>query len=248
MAVVARDVAVLVDEFDMTRYFNEFEFEREGEDVDVSTFGSRVRRYLSGPQETTITLNGFYEGGKNEVDDVFHRRFGQEADILITLCPNTYLAGRACYLVPTAQVTYNISAEVEDAVEIEGEFRANGFVDRGHILQTLTTITTTGVGPYTGTSPVLNTETAATTKGATAHLHVTGVTGTPTSVVVVVEHSVDGTTWAPLITFASTTAAGAQRRVTVPNATVNAQLRASYTITGGTTPTLSYAVAVSRGF
>lgn len=241
MAVVARDVAVLIDEFDFTRYFNEFEFEREGEDVDVSTFGSRVRAYLSGPQETTITLNGFYEGGKNEVDDIFHRRFGQEPDMLITLCPNTYKQGRACYLVPTTQITYNLSAEVEDAVEIEGEFRANGSVDRGHILQTLTTVTATG------NSPAL-TETAATTAGATAHLHVIGVTGTPTSVVIEVEHSSDGTTWSPLITFDAVTGAAAQRRSTLPTVTVNEQLRATHTITGGTTPSVTYALAVSRGF
>lgn len=237
MAVVARDVAVLFDQYDLTRYFSEFEFEREGEDIDVSTFGSRVRSYLSGPQETTVTFNGYYD---KILDRVWHAGFGSSGDRLVTLCPNTYLFGADAYLIPTTQVNYTLSAEVEDAVEIEGEFRANGAVDLGVILHTLTAETATG----NGTAII---DTAATSKGATAHLHVTAVTGAPTSVVVEVEHSVDGTTWAPLITFDAVTAAGAQRKLTSPTATVNAQLRAKWTITGGTTPTVSFAVAAARG-
>lgn len=236
MAVPARDVAVLFDEFDMTRYFSEFEFEREGEDIDVSTFGSRIRNYLSGPQETTVTFNGYYDP---IIDRVFHARFGADGDRHVTLCPNTYLFGRDCYLIPTTQITYNLSAEVEDAVEMEGEFRANGAVDLGQILVPPGMVTATADG--TG----LEAE-AATTKGLTAHLHVMAVSGTTPSCTVEIEHSTDGTTWASLLTFDAVTAIGSQRKLTIPTATVNKHLRASWTVSG-TTPGFTFAVAAARG-
>lgn len=237
MAVVARDVAVLFDEFDFTRYFSEFEFEREGEDIDVSTFGSRIRNYLSGPQETTVTFNGYYD---KIVDRVFHARFGADDDRHVTLCPNTYLHGRDCYLIPTTQVTYNLSAEVEDAVEMEGEFRANGAVDLGQILVSPGVVSATG----DGTSVVAD---AATDRGLTAHLHVLAVSGTTPSCTVEIEHSVDGTTWASLLTFDAATAVGSQRKLTIPTATVNKHVRATWTISG-TTPSFTIAVAAARGY
>ena len=247
MPVPGRNVAVLVDEFNMSAYFNEFEFEREAEDIDVSTFGKLQRSYLSGPQETTITLTGFYDGGALQVDEVFHNRFGlTSTDMLITLCPDTAVFGKSCYVIPTTQVNYNLSAEVEDAVELEAEFRANGALDRGVILHA-------EVNEAVTANHTAVDNTVATTKGGTVHLHVIAGTvgGTTPSVNIKVQHSVDNSVWNDLVTMTGFSVAGPisgkERKLTATATdTVNRYTRAVTTIVGASS-NVTYVLAFARG-
>lgn len=235
-AVRGRDATIFVDSLDASAFLNEYEIEAERDDIDVTPFGADDKEFLSGSSENTVTLTGFFNGTADSLDEVLDNTFGGDTENVVTICPGGVLSGRACYLVAGTQVNYTTSAEADDVTEAEAEFRSAR--QRGRVLHQPVAVSATGNG-------VVNTATAATAKGATAHLHVTDVTGTPTSVEIAVEHSVDGTTWAPLLTFASVTAESHEKLATVKTATVNAQLRANHTITGGTTPTVTYALALA---
>lgn len=233
---------------DASSFLNEFEIEREADDIDASHFGAKSKVFLSGPQENTVTLTGHWTGSDSELDDRFDETFGGDADNIVTICPAGVLAtAKSCYLTPGTQVSYTTSAEVDAVTEAEAEFRANT-VDRAKILSTgavLQTITGSGTAVITS---------AATSKGGSAHLHILEGTvgGTTPSVAVKVEHSSDGTTWADLITFAADSVAGTikprgERKLTaLTTTTVNVQVRANHTITGATS-NVRYALAFSRG-
>jgi hypothetical protein len=231
---------IYVDGLNASAFLNEYEIEAEREDLEFSPFESDDKEFLAGPSENTITLTGAWNGDADSLDARLDATFGGDADNIITICPGGVAAtGKGVYLVPGTNVTYTVSAASDEIAEAEAEFRSARL--RGVILQGPTTVSATGNG-----SPAPP-ATAATTKGATAHLHVLAVTGTPTSVAISVEHSADGTTWVPLVSFPTVTEGGVGYQVsTVNTATVNVQMRAKHTITGGTTPTVTYVLAAGR--
>jgi len=239
-AIAGRDATILVNQIDASEYLNEYEIEREADDIEVTRFGALDKEYLSGPHENTVTLTGHYSGDQNALDDILDQTFGVPGDQTCTICPKGAIEGEQCYLVPLVQTSEALSAQADDITEDEWEFRASA-VRRAVVLigsdQLISgTTAVTSVDPYIVA--------ALTTKGASAHLHVLTQTGA-TAIAAKVEHSVDGTTWAPLISFDSMAAAGHQRKATLANVTVNVQLRGSVTLTG-TTPSATVVMCVAR--
>lgn len=236
-AIRGSRATIYVDSVDASAFLNEYSIEAERDDLEFTPFGSDDKEYLSGPSENTVTLTGAWNGDEDSLDALLDATFGTDTQNIVTVCAGGVTSGKACYLVAGTQITYNTEATTEDITTAEAEFRSGR--RRGRVLQQPVTVTATGNGSA-------HTATAATAKGASAHLHVLDVTGAPTSVEIVVEHSVDGTVWTPLITFGAVTGKGAQRVATLDTATVNVQVRARHTITGGTTPSVRYVVAFAR--
>lgn len=75
-----------------------------------------------------------------------------------------------------------------------------------------------------------------------AQLDVTAASGTTPNLAVLVEDTLDGTNWNPIITFAAKTAAG--REVVNSSIAFSDTLRVSWTITG-TTPSFTFSVVIS---
>lgn len=242
-AIAGRDATILVNQIDASQYLNEFEIERSADDIEVTRFGSIDKEFLSGPHENTVTLSGHWSGDDGSLDDVLEQTFGVVGDQTCTICPRGAIEGMRAFLVPLIQTSEDLDVQADDLAEDEWEFRASS-VKRGNVLigsDVLITGTTavTSIAPWVVTAP--------STKGANIHVHVLGVTGTPTSVLIKVESSADGTTWAAVPGLSVTvTTIGSYRLATLPSATIPVQLRASVTQTGGTTPTTTVVVACAR--
>lgn len=239
-AIRGSRASIFCNGLNVSKYLNEYEYETESEELEFTPFESTEAEVVAGSRTTTLTLTGAWNGDDDSLDAELDEEFEAESQFVNTICPAGVLsAGKSVYLSPGSLINNNLSAASDEIAELEAEFNVKR--SRGKILQGPTTVTATGNG-----TPLI--VSALTTGGAAAHLHVLDVTGTPTSVAIEVEHSVDGTTWAPLLTFAPVTAGKTSERVeTLPTATVNVQLRAKHTITGGTTPTVTYVLAVARG-
>lgn len=244
MAVPGRGVAIIVDDVDLSKYLNQFKFERKAKDIDISHFGSKVNLYLSGPQDTTVTLNGFYDGGPDEVDEVFHRKFGafgSAADLNVMICPDTESNGQPAYMIPTTQITYNISTKVDGAVEIEGQFRANGAISRGVILQQSNMVTASGESPAIDNGAV-----GSSFFGAVGQLHVMSNSSLP-SMNVVLSHSDDDDTYAPFLTFDPVAvASGSQRLSTANNLEIKQFVKCEYTLPTTGSPHAVFTVGFAR--
>lgn len=240
-AIAGRDATILVNQIDASEFLNEFEIEREADDIEVTRFGAIDKEFLSGPHENTVTLSGHWSGDDASLDDVLEDTFGTPGDQVVTICPRGAIAGEPCYLTPMVQTSEDLDVAADDLAEDEWEFRASS-VRRGTVLIgsdiQISGATTTGeaVG-----AP------ASTAKGASAHVHLIDVDGTPTGVTVVVEGSADGSTaWASVIAFDAMTAVGFARKVTSTVAVIPKFLRATVALAGGTSPTAQVAVCVAR--
>jgi hypothetical protein len=136
---------------------------------------------------------------------------------------------------PSSITDASITASMKDSVKFDSEFDARGAVDHGFILISPNTLITTT--PGTGTVDDNTVSGGATSVGGTGQLHLWAIDGgTSPAVAVVVQHSGDsGVTWTTLLTFVTMTAIGSQRVKLPSTTTVNAQVRAQWTLTG--TPT-----------
>jgi len=240
-AIAGRDATILVNQIDASEFLNEFEIERQADDIEVTRFGAIDKEFLSGPHENTVTLSGHWSGDDGSLDAVLEDTFGTAGDQVVTICPRGAISGEPCYLTPMIQTSEDLDVAADDLAQDEWEFRASS-VHRGTVL----------IGSDIQVSGALTTgnavsAAAATTKGASAHVHLIDVTGAPTGVTVTVEGSADGTTaWASVIAFDPMTAEGFARKVTSPVLPIPKFLRAKVALAGGTLPAVQVAVCVSR--
>ena len=235
-AVQGKNSAIYVDGINASEFINEYEFESERDDIDVTPIESEDKIFIAGSAENTVTLTGFWNGDADSLDELLDETFGGDEENVITIFPGGVASGKACYLAAATQVSASASGSSDEQVESEVEFRSARV--RGKVLKTPVAVSATG----NGTAVV---QEAATNKGATANLHVLTLTGTPTEVVIDVEQSADGTTWSPLLSF-EVDGPGGYTLKTLKTDTVMEQLRAQHTITGGTTPSLNYVLVVGR--
>lgn len=244
MPVAGRAVAFAIDQYDLSRYFDEFKFKRDAQLVDTTGFGQRVGDFLAGIQKATLEMKGFYEGGIDKVDYVIHERFGQDEDVNLLLAPNTYKAMRPCYLLPTVIVKYDPSTKIKDAVLIDVEFATRGFVDNGFILaSSLDPVSASGVSNDLDNGEVLG----STNAGASAQLHVFKTAGTTQTLDAVIEHSDDGSVWSTLMTFAQVTDQPSVERIVIePGIEIKQHVRASWDVSG-TDAKFNQLLAFARG-
>src|SRR5262249_27690004 len=124
------------------------------------------------------------------------------------------------------------SSPVGGAVIASAAFAGDAAVGFGWCLHPMTTDSGTTAG-------ATRNDAAATSAGWQAHLHVTAVTGAPTSWTVKLQDSADGTTWADVAGggFTATNVPAAQRLVSAAGATLRQYVRYVATVVGGASPT-----------
>lgn len=236
-AVPGKRASVYVDGMNASPYLNEYEVESEGEDLDVTPLESDGKEFITGSIEHTVTLTGFWNGDPDSLDRRLRRSSRQGVPNIITICPGGVTSGKDVLLAESTLITNTVSGSSDDMNESEAEFKS--VIVDGQVLKTPGVITATG-----STTPKIDPD-GISNSGLMANLHVTALTGTPTSVVIEVEQSADGTVWSPVLEF-EVDGKGGQVARTLPTDTIQAQLRATATITGGTTPTLNYMLAAGR--
>ena len=239
-AVQGKVVSIYVDGMNASPFLQEFEIDSQRDDTDVTPFESDDKEFITSAAENDVTLTGFYNGDSDSLDALLFSSYGGTVDNVVTIFPGGTSSTKRCLLVPGTQVSMNVSAAADEQVQLEAEFKSA--LVPGVLLKSPVPVSATGTGTaVTGT---------ATTLGATANLHVLSLTGAPTAVEIEVEMSTDGTTWAAVdgLTFTPTvaTAKGGYTLKTLKSLPISAQLRASHTITGGTTPSLNYVLSVGR--
>lgn len=231
-----KDTAVLVDEYDLSAYFNQVNASRQIQAVNTTTFvNSGAKGYIAGLESGSISIQGLYDGAANAVDEVMDSAIGAESVITVGLNGVTTL-GDTTVMCKGENVSYQIRGTTQDAVRITVGGTVDGGVrTSGVILQPLEAETTT----FNGTSVDSG---ASSAFGGVAHLHVTAFSGT--SGVIKIQDSANDSAWADLITFSTVNAVGAQR-VEVAG-TVDRYLRFAITSDSFTSMTVACSFARHR--
>jgi hypothetical protein len=237
-AVQGKVVSIYVDGINASPFLQEFEIDSQRDDTDVTPFESDSKEFITSAAENDVTLTGFYNGESDSLDALLFNSYGGTVDNVVTIFPGGTSSAKKCLLVPGTQVGMNVSAAADEQVALEADFKSA--LVPGDLLKSPVPVSATGAG-----TPLVG---VATTTGLTANLHVLSLTGAPTSCVITVEMSADGTSWTPVLTFTLVvaTAKGGYTAKTLKNLPINAQLQAKHTIVGGTTPSLNYVLAAGR--
>lgn len=221
----------------------------ELDEAETTTLCSTIKDYIPGLAEVTIEMEGLFDTNTaspaTTLDAWLDARFGSVFPV--TFAPEGGgQVGDPAYMLNGFLQEYGIEATVDEAVATEMTFRCLSSLARGYVLHSDSapvTVTGNGGDAPPGTGVVDNT--TGTVNGGIAVLHVSAVSGTTPTAVVKVQHSVNGTVWTDLATFASENAVNGQYLVVAPGTTVNRYLRALWTI-GGTTPSFNFELSFKR--
>lgn len=234
--VHGKDSAVLVDEFDLSAYFNQVNANRQIQAVNTTTFANDgSKSYIAGVESGSISIQGLWDGAASAVDPVMDAAIGTESVFTIGLNGVDAVGDRAI-LCKGENVSYQIRSTTTDSVRITVGGTVDGGVRMGGVvLQPLEAETTT----FNGTS---HNSGASSAFGGVGHIHVTAFSGT--NATVKIQDSPNDSAWADLITFSSITGVTSQRSLV--SGTVDQYLRFAITTDNFTSMTIACAFARHR--
>jgi hypothetical protein len=227
-----KNATVLANGYNLSAYFNSATASGSADTAEVSTFGNNSKAYIPGLKDATFSVEGYYDATAGAVDQTLAGMLGTET-VWVTVMSADAIGARG-YAAKTIATTVEIGAEIGGAVTISAEGQSTNGSDPIVVLHALGAETASGNGTQVDNG-------SATTNGAAGYLQVIAATGT---IVAKVQHSSDGTTWADLITFTSTSTANTAERITTTG-TVNRYLRALWTISGGS-PSVTFHLSAAR--
>lgn len=206
--------------------------------LDVTSLADTSKSYIAGLEEFTLNIDGMFDNatGAGTLWDTITGQLGGSTPVATSIAPTGFASGNSVWLIPALTANYEPSSAVADVVNFSASFNAGQSANIGVSLLDLAALTATGNGSSVDNS-------AATSNGYVAHLHVTAVSGTTPSMTMLIQHSTNNSTWSTLATFTAATAATSQ--VVTGSGTVNRYIRASYTITG-TTPSFTTQISLAR--
>lgn len=232
-----KSTVVFADEFDLSPYLSSVSDTNAVDTIETTTFGAAQRTYVVGHKDGSVSFEGMFDGTADAADEIFEAALSDTDGLAFTIGNEGFAVGRRARLLVAKETSYEVSSPLTDVVAISGEATADGGLDYGVILAAQTAATAN----FTGTS-VDNT--AGTTGGYVAHLHVTANTRNGSSTIKI-QHSADNSTWADLVTFSSVSGTTVTSQRSVATGSVSRYLRATGTI-GGSTGSITLSVALAR--
>jgi hypothetical protein len=232
-----RQTAVLCGGYDISGYLRTAQLSLSWNLADTTTFGSVGRTRIATTNTAALTTTGVWDPTQ---DSIINATSGVDGTV-VTYCPiGAGAVGNRAWLLYGASTTYTPTSEYDDAVTFAWDAESEALTVAGQVLHTLSedTNTTTGSGKD---------DTAATSTGWTAWLHVTLVDGG--SWVVKLEDSADNSNWSDVSGGAFTAATGvtSQRLTSAAGATLRRYVRCTATRTGGSAGQgITYALLYGR--
>jgi len=234
-----RTTKLLVDEFDVSAYFDQATIRRTCDLSETQTFGDDWKeRGVPGLVDGSMSVGGFFDSAAGGADAIVRSALA-DADGQVVTRGYSLAIGSLVDVLQAAETNFDESVNENEVNRLSAEFVADGYVDLGVSLHDLSAETATGQF-----APVNESEN--TTGGGIGTLHVTafGGSGSPT---ISILHSTSTSTSAVLGTFTAITAVGAQR-LTVSGAVkkiLRARIDTAGSVAGGITFHTSFA---RRGF
>lgn len=223
--------------YDLSSYFKKASAPGMADVYDTTTFGKTSKTKIPGLKDSSLALEGLFEGTADAVDQVLAAALGAATNSLWSLGIGAGSLGTRSRHMAAVTAKYDVQAPVDGVVTATAEAQSSTGPEPGIILKAKTE---DPAGTTNGTS-VDNA--AATTNGATAILHAFATGGGFTTGTVKVQDSADDSSWADIITFTAVTVAPASERIEITG-TVRRYTRVVDDATGGT---FTIGVTFARG-
>jgi hypothetical protein len=229
---------ILMDGTNMSPYLNDSTTANELEALETTTYGSDDKTYIVGLGDGTLQMGGLFDGAASASDGVLSGSVFAVEDVALTVMWDGAALGSRAAVIPAGQLTsYEVSSPVADVVSISAAVQADGGVQRGVVLASLSAIAASASATSVDNG-------AASANGATATLHVTANNRDGTATVKV-QHSSDDNVWVDFITFDAVSASTTDGQGASATGTVNRYLRAINTL-AGSSGSVTYTVAAAR--
>ena len=230
--------SVYLGAVDLSAYLNSADLSVDVDTGDSTTFHASWKSAIPGIPGAAVDLGGLYDPDEASLPTLLQSLVPGN----LTYCPAGDSAiGNEARLVSAIDTSYKESSPVGGLVAVSASLQATGTVGFGSMLHPLAmdTGTTTGAAKN---------DLAASAAGWTAHLHVAAVSSG--SWVITIEDSSTGSSGWALVsgaTFTAATTPTSQRLVSATAvAAVKQYVRYVATVTGGTSPTITFALALAR--
>lgn len=225
--------AVLLNSLAVTSQTNGWGFHHSRHYTMTAVLGASGEGWDPGLLSGSVTLKG-WENSVAGLQSTAVAAAGVDDALLCTILPEANTVGAVALFCVADQESFATDVVVTDTTPITINGTAQDGVDMGYLLHALAAETADGNG--TGLD-----NTAGTTNGVVASLHVTAFSGF-SGVVIKVQHSTDNSSWSDLVTFTTATTTTYERQKTT--STVNRYLRAFWDVTGS--GSITFAVAAAR--
>lgn len=196
----------------------------QSEMLDVTVLTSTSKEFIPGQESATFNVDMLLDNAATASSQFGILYTAKSTPQVVTLAPSGTARGAETWQVQSNELNFSTTAAAAIVVNATVAFQSDGLVDPGVVIDPETAITV----DTNGTS-VDNT--AATSNGGVAHLHVTAYSGL-TSNSIILEHSTNNSVWTTLATFTLVTGTGSERLVVAPGTTVNRYLRIRDDVTG----------------
>jgi hypothetical protein len=242
-----KGTSVLLDEFDLSTYFNSADVAMSTDTAETTAFGQSSKSYLVGLRDGTLSLSGMWAADTDGSDEELSAILGAATTPVVTVQYNSGTIGNRATLAKAHETSYSISSPVADIVTITADFNASTDGTANLTLSIaqgvqLTAGSSIAFGSLGDLASVNNTASSA--NGGMGNLHVTANT-LDAACTIKIQDSADDATFADLITFSavsSSTATSEQKAVT---GTVAQYLRATAS-SAATSGSITFHVAFAR--
>ena len=232
----AKNAIVLINGYLFSTYATMFDIKADAGKILVTGFGDGAANYVPGMPTVAGTVDMLWESSANSV----HLALSSLPTGALTILPEGGTLGNQSLSFAVMQATYIPKGTPTSAITVGGiqfeSYGNNTGIETGVVLQhgtTTTTLTGTGVDDPTG---------ASVTAACGATLHLWGTPLAADTYVIKVQHSVDNSSWADLITFSANGSARTVERQTVASGTIRRYRRVLATRTGSAGNTLGFTV------
>lgn len=232
-----KNTSVWWNSADLSGYLDSAGISIDVDTAETTTFGKNWKTHLAGTIGASIPFTGKYDA---TAGSAIEGQLATDAGVLTYSPGGGSTIGDRARLASVTSTNYAESAPVGDVVTFQWTAMAETVVGLGYVLHPMGTDTNTTTGAERD-------DTAATTTGWTAHLHVTAVTGG--SWVVKIQDAAVSNTYSDVSGGAFTAATGAtsQRLSSASGATLRRYVRYVATRTGGTAgDSITFGLAIAR--
>lgn len=222
--------------YNLTGQSSNVDVTQEAATADVSGFGDSATSHVAGLNSWSARVSSFWnDTSTTGVAAVYNTAFA--ASGIVSLWPGGATLGYRGYAAPTVDETsWNITSAIGNAAVTEAGLSGNGLLD--HVL-CYGASTSTMTGSYAHTSHNFSgSHASALMRG---YLHVTAVTGSPTTIKF--QESADDSAWSDLASMAFTQIASSATSESITATGSHAQYVRLYRSAGSDVSTITYVAA-----
>ena len=214
---------VYLNGYNLSSYFDSADMPMNADTVETTCFNMDDKEYIMGNKTATISAEGFYDGSTQATEEVLSAAFFSTNRW--SYYPYGDTIGYFGYSMSAINNAYGVKGSITGAVRVSAAGQSQVGKERIVSLKALAQTTLS-------TSATAVDNSAGTTNGSSAYLHVTA--NASTDLYPYIEHSGSGSTWDTLVDFSSSTGGRTSERVTVTGE-VKQYVRASWTSTAAAT-------------